>query len=95
MDHAMENMKQIAHFAEDIAENGMPPQFRPGKIDKNKNPHKAVSNVVKDLTATHRRHMKLKKNRELKKHGGLVVNLDLTVQQEEYQIHEFRDTNKK
>jgi bacterioferritin len=95
MDHAMENMKQVAHFAEDIAENGVPPQFRPGKIDKNKNAHKAVSKVVKDLTAAHKHHMGLKKNRELQKHGGLVVNLDLTVQQEEYQAHAFRDRMKK
>ncbi|MBW1896104.1 MAG: ferritin-like domain-containing protein, partial [Deltaproteobacteria bacterium] len=33
MDQAIEKMRHVAHFAEEIAENGVPPQFKPGKID--------------------------------------------------------------
>ena len=95
MDHAMVSMKQVAHFAEDIAENGIPPKFKPGKIDTSKDARKAVTKIVKDISAAHKRHVNLQKNRELQKHSGLVINLDLTVQQENYQIHELRDKMKK
>ncbi|MDY6950485.1 MAG: ferritin-like domain-containing protein, partial [Thermodesulfobacteriota bacterium] len=33
MDQAMEKMRHLAHFAEDMAEDGVAPQFKPGKID--------------------------------------------------------------
>jgi hypothetical protein len=37
----------------------------------------------------------LQKEDEMQKHGGLVINLDLTVQQEEYQAAEIGDWMKK
>jgi bacterioferritin len=95
MDQAMEKMKQIAHFAEDIGGNGVPPQFKPGKIDLSKVMAKALFKSVDDALKSHKRHLKLRKDSELNKHGGLVINLDLTVQQEQYQAEELKDMQKK
>jgi len=95
MDQAMEKMKQLAHFAEDIGGNGVPPQFKPGKIDLSKVMAKALFKSVDDALKSHKRHLKLRKDSELNKHGGLVINLDLTVQQEQYQAEELKDMQKK
>lgn len=95
MDQAMEKMKQIAHFAEDIAENGVPPKFKTGKIDKNKGINNALKKAIKDVETAYKVHLKLKENEELKKHSGLVINLELTIQQEKYQIDELQEFIKK
>jgi bacterioferritin len=94
MDQAMEKMKQIAHFAEDIGGNGIPPKFKPGKIDMSKGISNALKKAVKDVRTSYKRHMKLKEDSEFKKHGGMVINLDLTIQQEEYQAEELEDMSK-
>ena len=94
MDQAMEKMKQIAHFAEDIGGNGIPPHLKPGHIDKNKTISKAMKKVLKDVKTAQDRHTKLSEDSELKKHGGLVINLDLTLQQEQYQAEELEDIGK-
>lgn len=94
MDQSMEKMKQIAHFAEDIGGNGIPPQFNPGRIDTSKTPGKAFQKAIKDVRTSLDRHMKLREDSEFKKHGGLVVNLDLTLQQEQYQAEELEDMRK-
>jgi len=91
MDHSMEKMKQLAHFAEDIAENGIPPKFKPGIIDLTKSMNKALKKASEDAKKAYRHHMKLKENSELRKHKGLVINLDLTIQQEQYQAEELED----
>jgi bacterioferritin len=95
MDQAMEKMKQLAHFAEDVAENGMPVQFKPGKIDKSNTIGSAFKKAIKDVKKAHARHAKFIKDKELLKHGGLVINLDLTIQQEKYQAEELEDMSKK
>jgi len=95
MDQAMEKMKQIAHFAEDIGGNGIPPKFIPGPTDKSKTIGKSLKKAVMDIRTAIDRHMKLKENSEFKKHGGLVINLDLTLQQEQYQEAELKDVGKK
>jgi bacterioferritin len=95
MDQAMEKMKQIAHFAEDIGGNGIPPKFKPGKIDTSKTVSKALKKALKDVKTAHERHMNLKKHSEFKKHEGMVINLDLTLQQEHYQSEELEDMGKK
>jgi bacterioferritin len=94
MDQSMEKMKQIAHFAEDIAENGVSPQFKPGKIDITKSIGKALQRAFEDVRKSHKRHIKLSKDVELQKHKGMVINLDLTIQQEEFQSEELNDMNK-
>jgi bacterioferritin len=94
MDQSMEKMKQIAHFAEDIAENGMPPQFKPGKIDISKSIGNALTRALEDVSKSHKRHMKLRKDVEIQKHKGMMINLNLTIQQEEFQAEELSDMYK-
>ncbi len=94
MDQAMETMKQIAHFAEDIGANGIDVQFKPGQIDLTMVPGKALKKATDDVSKSHRRHLKLKQDSELNKHGGMVINLDLTIQQEQYQAEELSDAGK-
>lgn len=91
MDQAMGKMKQIAHFAEDIAENGIPVQFKPSRIDTTKAKVKALKKAAEDVRNARERHLKLGGDEEFKKHGGLVINLDLTIQQEQYQADELED----
>ncbi len=91
MDQAMEKMKQLAHIAEDIAGNGIPPVFNPGKIDITKNITEAMKKAAKDVSKAYSRHLKLKKESELQKHGGLIINLDLAIQQEKYQAEELKE----
>jgi bacterioferritin len=95
MDQAMEKMKQLAHFAEDVAENGIAPKLKLGKIEKNKVIGQALKRALEDVQTARERHLKLKKDSEIKKHSGLAINLDLTIQQEEYQGAEIEDWLKK
>ncbi len=94
MDQAMEKMKQIAHFAEDIGGNGIAVQFKPGKIDINKNIGKALNRAAENVKKSHKKHLKLSKDSELKKHAGMIINLDLTIQQEQYQAEELKGMTK-
>jgi bacterioferritin len=95
MDQAMEKMKQIAHFAEDIGANGIPPVFKPGKMDLSRTSADMLKKASADVLKSHARHIKLAKDREFSKHGGMVINLDLTIQQEKYQAEELNDMAKK
>ncbi len=85
MDQAMEKMKQLAHFAEDIAEDGIAPKLKPGEIDRSNAIGQALKKALEDVRTARERHLKLREDSEVRKHSGLVINLDLTVQQEEYQ----------
>ena len=91
MDQAMEKMKQLAHFAEDIAEDGVAPKFKPGEIDMSNAIGQALKKALEDVQGARDRHLKLREDTEVRKHSGLVINLDLTVQQEEYQGAEIED----
>jgi len=95
MDQAMEKMKQLAHFAEDIAEDGVAPKFRPGQIEKSQAIGMALKKALEDVQADRERHVEMREDSEVKKHSGLVINLDLTLQQEEYQGAELKDWVKK
>jgi bacterioferritin len=95
MDQAMEKMKQLAHFAEDVAGNGLDPRFESGKLDMSKATAQALQKALADVQGGLARHQKLQKDGETQKHGGLIINLDLTVQQEEYQGAEIKDWMKK
>lgn len=91
MDQAMEKMKHIAHFAEDIGSNGIPPVFKPSKIEIGKTYKETLKKATDSVLKSFRRHMKLTKDPEFSKHGGMVINLDLTLQQEKYQLEELED----
>jgi bacterioferritin len=95
MDQAMEKMKQLAHFAEGVAGNGLDPRFKAGQIDMGKAKGQALNKALADVQAGLLHHRTLQKDNETQKHGGFVINLDLTVQQEEYQGAEIGDWRKK
>lgn len=91
MDQAIEKMRQLAHFAEEIAEDGLAPKFKPGEIDMSSALGHALKKALEDVQTGRERHLKLREDREVEKHSGLVINLDLTVQQEAYQAAEMED----
>jgi len=95
MDQAMEKMKQLARFAEPIADDGVTPEFKPGQIDKSKAIGAALKKALEDVRTARERHLKLSDDGEVKKLSGLVINLDITKQQEEYQRAELEDWLKK
>jgi bacterioferritin len=94
MDQAMEKMKQLAHFAEPVAEDGIAPTFTLGQIEISQAIGLALNKALEDVRAAKERHMRLKEDTELKKHSGLVINMDLTIQQEKYQASEIEDWGK-
>ena len=94
MDQGMEKMKQLAHFAEDIAEDGVAPKFKPGRVDKSAAIGVALKKALEDVQTARGRHVKLRDDSEIKKHSGLVINLDLTIKQEAYQGEELEDWSK-
>ncbi len=94
MDQAIEKMKQLAHFAEDIAEDGVAPQFNPGEIHKSPNIASALKKALEDVRTARARHAAFQEDSEVKKHSGLVINMDLTLRQEEYQEAELTDWSK-
>ena len=91
MDQAMEKMKHLAHFAEDIAEDGIAPKLKPGEIDRSNAIGLALKRALEDVRSARERHLKLREDSEVRKHSGLVINLDLTIHQEEYQGAELKD----
>ena len=95
MDQAMEKMRHLAHFAEDVAENGQTPDFSAGEYSQSKDPATALGTSLKRLQEGGQRHKRLKEHEETGKHAGLVLNLDLTVKQEQYQEGEIADWLKK
>jgi bacterioferritin len=94
MDQAMEKMKQLAHLAENIAEDGVAPKFKPGQIEKSQTIALALGKALEDVQGSRERHQKLSKDSEVKRHSGLIINLDLAIQQEEYQRAELEDWHK-
>ena len=94
MDQAMEKMKHIAHFAEDMGGNGIPPQFKPGRIDARGTFGAAIGKAVEDVSRSRRRHVRLRKDSEISTHAGIVINIDLTIRQEQYQEEELQDAIK-
>jgi len=94
MDQAMEKMKQLAHFAEPVAEDGVAPEFTLGSVETSKALGLALQKALEDVQAAQERHLTLQEDPELKKHSGLVINMDLTIKQEEYQASEIRDWSK-
>lgn len=91
----MTKMKQLAHSAEEIAENGMEPDFSPGVTDRGKSFDAAIDKAINDLQDSLNLHLKLQSDQEAKKHGGLMSNLDLTIRQERYESEELQDVQKR
>ncbi|WP_041585156.1 ferritin-like domain-containing protein [Syntrophus aciditrophicus] len=91
MDQSMEKMKQLALFAEAVAEDGAAPRMKPGDVGAGQGMvqvlHKALGDVLESLG----RHTRLQDDAEFKKHSGLVIKMDLAVQQESWQAEEMKD----
>lgn len=91
MDQAMEKMKQLAIFAEAIAENGAVPRLKLSDINRSKAIGVALQNALEDARKSRERHTVLLGDGEMKKHSGIVMKLDLAVQQEAFQAEEMED----
>ena len=94
MDQAMEMMKQLAHFTEDVAENGLYPQLEVEEVERQTDLTAALSNKEETLKQSLARHEALQKQDETQKHKGFLLNLDLTIRQEANQIAELQDMRK-
>ena len=95
MDQAMEKMKHVAHFAEEIGGNGIAPQFRPCKIDMDESLGGAVEKAIERLGRAQKRHLRLRKDPELNSRSGMLINLDLASRQEQFQKEELEDAMKR
>jgi len=91
MDQAMEKMKQLSLFTEALAEDGRSPKFGHIALKKITDPAVAMTKATADVQAARERHLKLRQDAEFSKHGGLVMKIDLTIQQEEHQAAEMAD----
>jgi len=95
MDQAMEKMKHLAIFAEALAEDGASLPFKAGPINMSRAIGDAFQKAVDDLQAAGGRYRTLQKDEEFRKHSGIVMKVDLAVQQIEYQKEEIKDWLKK
>ncbi len=88
MDFSMTQMKQLAHMAENVAENGLSPRLEAGRIETSAMLEPALSHMLKLAGASRELHDKLNQTPETQKHKGLVINVKLGVQQDQYQSEE-------
>jgi bacterioferritin len=95
MDQAMEKMKHLAIFAEALAEDGADLNFKAGSINMSRAIGEAFQKAIADLQAGGERYRSLQKDKELLKHSGIVLKMDLAVQQIDYQKEEITDWMKK
>jgi bacterioferritin len=95
MDFAMTKMKQLAHLAEEVAENGITPRFEASKLEKNDSVGAALKKGLEDVRAAREEHLKFQGESETRKHAGLLLSLDLALKQEEYEAAEIEDWAKK
>lgn len=91
MDLAFTKMKQLAHVAEPVVENGINPKFKANKIDLSASIRLALQKALEDVRSSRERHLDLQKYSETQKHAGLLINLGLSVQQEQYEAEEIEE----
>lgn len=91
MDSAMTKMKQLAHLAEDVAGDGVEPRFQPGDIDRSTSIGPALDKALQDVRSAREEHLRLREESETQKHTGFLVNLELALQQEEYEAAEIQE----
>lgn len=91
MDFSMTKMKQLAHVAEVVAENGIEPKFQLTAMDASVSIGKALEKALESLAITKTLHSNLLKEAETQKHKGVMVNLDLSIQQETFEAGDIQD----
>jgi hypothetical protein len=94
MDFAMTKMKQLAHLAEEVAENGITPRFEASKLEKSDSVGAALKKGLEDVRTAREEHLKFQGESETQKHAGLLLSLDLALKQEEYEAAEIEDWTK-
>lgn len=95
MDQAMEKMKHLAMFAEAVAEDGAEPRLQQGAIDRSTGVRAALETALRDIEGDRQRYGVLRKDGEFVTHAGLVIKMDLTLDQSQYQAEEIQDWLKK
>lgn len=91
IDFSFTKMKQLAHVAEEVAENGISPRLNMGAILTSSSIGAALQNVLESVQNSRKRHEQLKNDPEAQKHSGLLINLDLSIAQETYEADEIKD----
>ncbi len=89
IDFSFTKMKQLAHIAETVAENGLEPRLQKGHIVTAASIGAALQNSVESVRQTRQLHADIQKNPEALKHSGLMINLDLSLKQESYEAEEI------
>jgi bacterioferritin len=91
IDFSFTNMKQLAHVAEEVAENGIAPRLDMGTILTSSSIGAALQNVLESVQNSRKRHEQLKNDPEAQSHSGLLINLDLSIAQEAFEADEIKD----
>lgn len=91
MDQSMEKMKQLGHLAEVVAENGLPLKLSPWTIDPKVDRKSVLEKALSDVSAAKKRHEALRNDPELVKNAGMVINMELTLQQEDFNQGEIEN----
>jgi bacterioferritin len=91
IDFSFTKMKQLAHVAENVAENGIEPKFKTNAILTSGSIGLALQNALESVGKSRDLHLRLKNDPETQKHAGLIINLDLATQQEAYEAEEIKD----
>ena len=91
MDFSMTKMKQLAHLAEEVAENGIEPRLESTPLSLSTAIGAALKTILEDVRRTRKGHQALKEDPEARKHSGLMANLDLSIDQEQYEAEEIED----
>ncbi len=91
MDFSYTKMKQLAHMAEEVAENGFEPRLATGGTIRHADIGRALQSALESVNQTKEQHQAVKKDPETQKHGGLITNLNLAINQETYEAEELTD----
>ena len=91
IDFSFTKMKQLAHMAEEVAENGIDPHLKKGNLITSPAIGEALQNALESVRTTRDLHTDIKNDSEAQKHSGLMVNLDLSIKQETYEAEEIAD----
>ena len=95
IDFSMTKMKQLAHMAEVVSENGIEPDLKVNPLNMSASIGKALEHALESLGKTRKLHSDLLADPETRKHRGMVINLDLAVRQEAFMEGDIGDWLKK
>jgi bacterioferritin len=91
IDFSFTKMKQLAHIAEEAAENGIEPRLNKGNIITAPAIGAALKNSLESVRTTRALHKDMQIDPEAQKHSGLMASLALSVKQETYEAEEIED----